>query len=309
MSYYESDYIGSSLLAKFIDHQDKAALETKPTESMEDGKRFEDLVQQEITGESIFDDKYFRSDLKSIPSTTKEGAKPILEIMESENFREEVDNGYILKADGTPHGTYKNHNRCLDQIKAHDYRRPIPETSWGKFFKMLENIKRTKFELMCKEFELSDLLQNVTVTQFQREHFWEDKSGAKCRMKTDMQSFYQVDEEMRGLIWDIKVTANWNTFLFNWRTKYIWQNKHYLSGFQNFCELKKVRPPEKMWYIIVESTPPYLVTLWALHPIELEELDSPYHAALKKCQTWIDAGKPTTGFRKQQTVNRYGREM
>jgi len=143
--YFNSPAIGSSLLGTVIVRTDPlelcldlATLPVKPTSFMEIGKMFEDFVEEEFSGKPVFSDKYFHSSIQSIPTTSRNDLKDILEMLDGERLKEDekgvpynrlrrdVQEGYVLKKDGAWNSTYANRNQCLKEIQAHDYRRPIP---------------------------------------------------------------------------------------------------------------------------------------------------------------------------------------
>jgi hypothetical protein len=128
-------------------------------------------------------------------------------------------------------------------------------------------------------------------------------------MKADIIVVYEIDGVKHGLVFDIKATENWPSFRGNWIRNYTWQNKHYLEGFRAWCLERDIEPPDKMWYLIQESSPPHLLHIWALSVEDLDYLTPQYDDATARCQAWIDDGKPRKGFCDQQIVNRYGNEV
>jgi len=314
-NYFNSEAIGSSLLAQCIVSvdplqvcTDRATKEIKPTSAMEIGKNFEDLVEVEY-GEFDFWEKYFKSNFKTMPSG-------IVEILEKDELTERalaVSNGYVYKDNGELHGTYKRKHAMLDQIKAHDYRRPIPETTWEKLEIMLARFWNCPFKLRRHAFTIKEWMRERADVLFQVEYFW-NNDGAECRAKFDMIWLVKFGSETYAVPFDLKVTGDevvgqksFGAFVTNWRKKYIWQSKHYHEGFKRWCLENDYLPYDKMPYIIQESDWPQITNIWMLHESRLEYLDGPYQAALQEIQKWIDEGKPVRGFIEQQIVNEYGR--
>lgn len=314
MDYFKNPAIGSTLLARFIDHQDNALMEVKPTGFMEAGKIFEDLIEEEVTGKSVFSDKYFKSDVDLSPESA--AWKKLLPFFEDVEYEDKldiigqlVDEMYVwnTKPDKQTgkielNKTHKKLHRALDQIKAHDYRRLIPQKTGDAIFKMFENFKRAQ----VGNAGLFAILSHYD-TRFQVERFWKHED-ADCKMKSDIELFWDVEGQKYGLNFDLKVTANFSTFVQNWKKSYIWQYIHYSEGFREYCEENNIIP-YKMLYVICEASEPYLVRVWDLSDEDIEILKPRYFEKLGACQEWIDNGKPTKGYREQQTVNRFGSEV
>jgi len=326
-SYFNSTAIGSSVLATCIQSHDqlvvctdRATKEVKPTTFMEMGKIFEDLVEAHYSrGMDWFWEKYFKSNVSSFPSG-------IMEVLETENIWEAIeevraDKKYYTKK-GALSKIYERKFHVLDQIKAHDYRRPIPAPWWSKLEIMLERFGNCPLTLWeDNTMSIDEWLRHKAATViFQQEYFWntpneEAEYGADCRAKFDLILLIKWHEKTFAVPFDIKCTgdevdgnSSFGAFQRNWRTKYIWQSKHYHEGFKFWCEENGYRAYHCMPYIIQESEEPQITNVMALHPQELDALDADYHEALPIIQKWIDDGKPIVGYMPQKNVNRYGRE-
>lgn len=338
--YFNSEAIGSSLLATVIQRIeplelcfDYALKEPEPTQAMEMGRIFEDWMEEQITRELVFTDKYFRSDLKTFPATGAKGVKNILEMFENERLVEDekglprnslhldIERGYIYnkpnKKTGVAElsGTHVNRHRLLDQIKAHDYRRPIIAPDWDNLMSMDENFKLAPFSIGGVSFNLFNLLCRQEA-EFQVEHFWKHESGAECREKLDIVLTYTAGDSTYAIPFDLKATGDqvsglksFGAFKRNWSSKYIWQSKHYMEGFKDYCGKYGYIPSEKIWYLVQESSFPHLLHAWALSVGDLDYLDKPYNEAMPLIQEWIDAGKPKKGYTEQRTVDRFGRPL
>jgi hypothetical protein len=285
--YFDNPAIGSTLLARFMDHQDKALKEVSPTGFMEMGRMFEDLIEEEVTGSPVFFDKYFKSDMNLGPESA--AWKKILPLFERDDppTEDEIEKLYVWNTAPSKetgeielNGTHKNLHRALDQIVAHDFRRLVPKNMTDALTAMLANFKRTETH----------------------------ESGAACRMKSDIEVFWEVEGKKHGMNIDLKATANFGSFVQNWKKSYIWQFMHYSAGFRQYC-LENNITPHKMQYVISESAEPYLINIWDLSDAATERLKPKYNQGLTDCQVWLDGGKPTTGFKKHQTVDRWGREV
>jgi len=309
-AYFDSTDIGSSLLGSFIEGQDYALKEVKPTGFMETGKIYEDLIEEEATGADNFSSKYFASSINNFPETKNPKLKGIFEILDGDNIAADIENGYAYAENGKLNGHYKNRHNCLNQIKAHDYRRPLPSPTWETMKLMLENFKIAQFAPPEHDWK-SNVFKMISSSdvKFQQEHFWDSESGAKCRMKSDIEVFFESEGQKHGLIIDLKVTANWPSFRTNWIKKYIWQSKHYLAGFRLWCIGNGIVPPDVIWYFIQESTAPYLLHMKALSIEAIDSLSTDYEFHLNACQSWIDSGKPKRGYTDAEHVDRYLRSI
>lgn len=314
-SYFKSPAIGSSILGACIVRADPfeictdlATTEVKPTKFMEAGKMFEDQVEEAYSNSELFSDKYFHSSIDSLPETSRKDLKNILDMLDGENIKEDVDSGYVFKKDGEWSSTYANRNQCLEEIAAHDYRRPIPDPVWKKLEVMLERFGNYPFRIGDETAPLKSWLRHDGINvEFQVEHFWKHESGAECRAKFDMIWTWKIDGDIWAMPFDLKVTANYPSFEQSWKYRYIWQSKHYMEGFKSYCEEKGFIACENIWYLIQESKPPFITHARALSAQELDNLNKSYNKAIPKIWKWIEAGKPVRGYVKQKTVDRWGR--
>lgn len=328
-NYLDSSAIGSSLLADCIESldplvvcTDRATVEKEPTSSMEPGKIFEDLAEAAYGRDmDWFWDKYFKSDLASIPvyRGERKDTKQILEILdemeEAANFSGNIINeAYIwnTKPDKKTkkielNSTFKSRHRILDQIRAHEYRRPITKSDWENVQAMFDRFKNHPFTLKKMEGTFHEWMTESAEVIFQVPFFWES-DGAKCRAKWDMIWLIDLDEEKPLAVpFDLKKTANTHKFRQFWRSKYIWQSKHYMEGFKLWCEENGYEAHDRMYYAAYEAEKPYLAYLRYLHPDRLEVLDTPYRQALMIIQAWIEAGRPTNGYLEQQALDEWGK--
>jgi hypothetical protein len=326
-NYFGSPAIGSSLLAACIARlepleicTDRATKEVKPTEFMEAGKVFEDLVEETYSGKEVFTDRYFKSDISKIPDykgnrTDIRQILEILDIEDDEEMKAAVDDAYIYTGAGNLHGSYKQRHRCLDQIKAHDYRRPIPEPMWGKLWIMLERFGKYPFKIGDSRRPLNFWLKHEGIKiAFQVEHFWKHESGAECRAKFDMVWTWRSGADIWAMPLDIKATIDeiggiksFKVFLKNWSRIYVLQSKHYMEGFIVWCAENGCIPCPQIPYLVQESVEPYITHCKALSVRELDNLSTPYDGAIPQIWEWIEAGKPIKGYTDQQTVDRWGR--
>jgi len=302
--YHANPALGSTNLGAFIEHQDYVDLGVEPTGFMEVGNIFEKRVEEEVTENQVYFDEYFESDMNLKAESA--AWKKILPLFERDEppAADEIAGLYVYTDKGELHTTHKNLHRALDQIKTHGFRRLVPADMVEKTKRMLENFKRV--ELPGFPVSLFKMLRGYNA-RFQVERFWKHQSGQECKMKSDIELFYQdTDGAWHGLLIDLKVTSTWAQFVQNWKRKYIWQYMHYSDGFGRLCRENGLIQ-EPMLYIICESSAPYLVNSWELAQYEIEALRTEYNEHVENFYNWDQAGRPAKGYRKKQTVDRYGR--
>jgi hypothetical protein len=329
--YLNSRAIGSSLLADVVEGTykdengidcpslcfDRATIPKKPTAAMEVGKMFEDLIEETYSNKKPFSEKYFKSDIGNFPEYGGKNPdiKQIFEILDSEDITSEIEKAYeqlkkyFTKDDGSLYSAQKNRKRCLDQIKGHDYRRPVPAPLWDKLQIMLERFGAYPFQIgESEKIPLFYWLHDSTIeVKFQIEFFWKHESGAECRAKFDMVLIFEYDGKQCAICFDLKATENWQSSLGFWRNKYIWQSLHYNEGFKSWCAENDLIPADRIWYLIQESAEPQITHARILSDREYTALNLAYNEAIEKTWEWIEAGKPVAGFIEQETVDRYGR--
>ena len=302
-AYFKSSAIGSSLLAAFIKGQDYAKMGVRPTGYMEAGKIWEDWLEEQMSDSSVFTDKYFFSKVDKFPETTNPMLKSVAEIVNCRNIKLAVLNGYVHKVGGDGlNGRYKARHDLLDDIRKNGFKRPIPRLLWDDMQMMFENFQKVRHQGL----NLFDSLKGKS--HWQQTHFWQTATGAKCRMKSDIETYF-VSGKKYGELHDIKLTANIATFWRNWRSKYVWQAIHYLEGFKDFCEKNIITPPKYMWFIITEAVAPFLTRIITLSQKAQKILLPQYHQHVTDCQTWIDAGKPAKGYIDTHIVDNFGRNV
>lgn len=311
-AYYDSPAIGSSLLSTFIeDSPDHALMEVKPNEAMEMGRIWEDLVEYYLSdSRNRFTNKYFVSEQTVFPKPTKLPSIP--ELMDRENVEKAIMQAYIWnkgkptkkgeKAVKKLNSIYKTYHDLLDEIKANNYKRPIPKDCWDTMKKMWDNFCKAQW----MGNNIVQMLKGLKDVKFQTEHYWTDlDSGAKCRMKSDIEAVYETAEGKQGWLADLKLTSG--IVQFEQRTKkYRWQDRHYTTGYGQKCRNNDILPPLSMPFIISEMKAPYLTYVRTIRPLDAMELQTEYDQNLTDCWQWIKGGKQAVGY-KEQYVNKYGR--
>jgi len=302
--YFDSTAIGSSLLSTFIEESpDHALIEVKPTNSMENGRVWEDLVEHYIVtargGESDFTDKYFISTVSDFPNPKKVPAIP--ELLDSKDVKKAVKEAYVWNKDKKAlNQTYVVYHNLLYEIQSNNHKRPIPTGCWDKMQKMWINFKKAQWQGQ----NIFEMLCGLPAVKFQQEHYWTDLiSGAKCRMKSDIEAVYETASGKHGWIADLKCTAGIKNF--NSRgIKTRWQDRHYSSGYTQHCYTEDIEAPQNVIYIISDIQPPHLTYVREIQPLDAMQLQTVYGDRLTECWAWIKEGKKTIGF-KEESMNQY----
>lgn len=304
----EPPVICCDLLAKPVD----------PTSVMEMGKIFEDKIEQDYSGRPVFDDKYFNSNVSSWPSG-------VMEIIESDDVQAAIDaarnDPKHLTKSGALSKTYARKFQVLDQIAAHDYRRPIPVPMQEKLEIMTERFGNYPLRLRGYWATLEQWMREHVKTLFQVEHF-RKHGDAECRTKFDMVWIMVYDGVSYALPFDLKVTGDevrgqksFKAFVNNWKRAYIWQSKHYLMGFFDWCEKNGYIPfadeggHTPIYYVVQESETPQITHCWDLSAESLDYLTTAYNAAIPQIWEWMQGGRKIRGYMPQTTVDRWGRDV
>jgi len=305
-AYFNSKAIGSSLLSTFIQSPDHALMQVHPTNYMENGRIWEDLVQYQIIGDkSGFTDKYYRSETDNLP--VSQTYRSIPDIMDDDDITQAVADGYIYSKDGSLNARQNARHTLFDEIKENGYKRPIPLECWGKMQKMWHNFSKAQY----KGRNIVNMLRSIKDVKFQTIHYWTDISGAECRMKSDIEAVYPTEQGLQGMIIDLKCASNVTEYGNN-RNR--WQERHYVTGYRQYCLKNKINPPQHMIFAISEQKIPYLTYVDYLeNPLEYNrdyifENQEKYQEHLEACHKWIKAGKKSKGF-KERVLDKYFRPI
>jgi hypothetical protein len=279
---------------------------------MEPGHIWEDLIQQNITGENIFDEKYFICSVNEFP--TSKHRPPIPEIMELAfeiNPEKPVDyirSKLMLKADGKPRNC--NFNDMLAEIADNGGRRPVPKQLWLNMQDAWENFQKYIFtdkEKTCKA-RLVDLW-GFPSTQWQVEHFWEDNE-IKCREKLDVWAPAMIGGLRMDFIFDIKWTACIKQFRRNWKSKLIYQAIHYEYGFKDLLRSQHgMEFDDVLYFIVAENKPPFVIYGFYLTEDDFIRNIDLYYRHLSDCWDWMQAGKPCPGWVEMKPLDSYARPV
>lgn len=307
-SYYErGDCIGSSILAAYIDNSDKAALPVRKNGAMSGGHIWEDWLEYMIVDGVDFWGKYYVSKFAAFPECKLRQSIPDLLDCAFEDRPERVKNAFIFNKGKDKKKS--GFNDMLGEIQENCHKHPMPQSVWESIQKAWENFQLYIFTDRDKQMEMKlvDLLQGG---EWQLEHFWND-SGVECRQKIDVWAPALAAGDRRlDLIFDIKFTSGLSQFQRAWKTKHIWQDQHYSSGFQNYLmKREKLEYKGNMYFIVTENTEPFMTRIVYMEPQAFSYYQDLYALKLQKCWTWLRSGKPKRGWIKPRAWDQYGREV
>lgn len=307
-SYFNSPAIGSSLLADFIKSPDHALKKVSLSLPMLYGIIWEDMLEAQLKGNADgFYKKFYHSKIDKFPDTKNPTLTNIVELLNSPDITQALNSAYIYKNDGSLSNTYKNRHFLLDEIKDNNYRIPIPSELWEIFNKQWINFQKAVYW----KNKLTDWLTKTEKVVFQQPYFWTDEdTGAECRMKSDIEVYYEHSGEKSAQIFDIKWTSCYDNFRRGWSQRYIWQNAHYINGFHHQCAQNNsdIALNPNMVFIVSEAKEPYMTYVIELSLEAKEKLEYEYKAHLGKCWEWIQNGRRSQGYL-TQTVDRYLRPI
>jgi hypothetical protein len=277
--------INYSLIADYASSPDRALMGHEPKSYFDFGNIFEIRLQDKITGENLFQDKYFVADLKgNIPDK-------LCKWLEDDTDLQEC---YTYNKDGkTRSGKCKNIHAWLDACLENPGKHPVSQDVMAQIDLMISNM--LKIELFGAK--LTDILVPENV-QFQVPVFWE--SGTiKKKALIDIVALVRMQGENINLLFDIKTTANHTQFKRMFRAKYWIQNIHYVEG--STIKLGATYP--KMIFLAASKEEPYIA-----QPYELEtgstaiEILSRYKELCEDVSLWVAQGKPKRGWRPLESI-------
>lgn len=291
----ESEYrkfpaLNSSMLSAFIDSQDKANIQLKPKSYFEDGKIFERLVEDFVTGTHSFEERFFVVDTET-PVPEK-----IASILESGKDLREF---YTYKKDNQLSDKYKALHEWLPHCEENPDLFPI-QKSW------LDSIKIAMENLFIMKIELGDDNGNIAWEgtfeklmeldpKFQYPIYWE-RDGIPKKALLDI---LVVIPDYAPIILDVdmKFMATFKNFETMFRSKYQWQSLHYTEGLR----FDSVGINATVWpgiaFAVGTKSEPYLSRCYYGYPEEEEKAIQVYLQHCVECWDWVKAGKPVKGFK------------
>ena len=291
----ESEYrkfhaLNSSLLGAYIDSQDKALIKLKPQTYFEDGKGFERLIEDFVTGSQTFEDRFFLID------TPTEVPKNLAEILEK---GDDLRGYYKYKIDGDLNNTHKALHEFLEYCEDNPGLFPIRKAFFDQILIAMENLFLMKIELgddkgnIAWEGTFEKLME--LDPKFQYPIYWE-RDGIPKKALLDIRV---VIPDYRPIIvdLDLKFMADLDRFEKMFRSKYQWQSLHYTEGLRfDSAEINGDVWPGIV-FAVGTKTKPFLSRCYYGYPAEEEKANALYLQHCVDCWDWVKTGKPVKGFK------------
>lgn len=210
--YREHPALNYSKIATFHSNPEKMGFDMGPKGFFETGKAFEMILQDVVTGSTLFRDRYYVVNVPEVPDK-------ILKWLES---GEDLKDKYILKKDGDRNNRYKSLHAMLDlchQIPLGKI--PFTQFDFDNICCMVDNM----LNMRVYGYNFKELLQK-TGAQFQTPVFWIDEFGIQKKALLDI--MIPTDEKTYCI--DIKTAATKANFMKFFRNKYWVQDIHYTEG-------------------------------------------------------------------------------
>ena len=276
-----------SLLADFNVSQDHVLLPRKQKAYFEDGKAFELLVQDAITGSKLFEERFF---IANVP-----GDPPDALITAIQN-NEDLSQFEVLTKKMERSQTYKRQHAwmdaCLDERPG---LYPIGQDKIAMLNQMLDNF------LVC-QFEGIPLPALLAHAKWQVPIVWDNKKAlVDCYsiIPTDPFSETRADEMF---LFDIKTAANFAKFEQMYWKRYFLQDLHYSEGI-------KFQHPElinrnNMIFLVSSKEPPYLTRSYTMDSLTFMSRQKQYDTLCENCAAWDKAGRLSRGWLDTKVMSR-----
>ena len=283
--YREAPGLNYSLLADFADSPDKALMEREPKSYFEVGKIFETLFQDEIQGTNRFSETYFVADLSgTIPE----------KIVKWLDEGSDLESCYVYNKDGvTKSKTYKNVHAWLDACLEFPGKRPVSQDMMAQAKAMVAN--------MCKvELFGIPLVTILRSAQFQVPIFWQS-NGIQKKALLDIVADVEMEGVKSKMVFDLKSSADLPKFKSMMRSRYFWQDAHYLEGaYHNFGSVY----PNMIFLAASKAEP------WIAQPFEMAEdsrnhVQNKYDHLCEEFQKWDATGRPKKGWKPMEEIKIY----
>lgn len=300
IKYFKHPGLNSSLLGAFAEDPLVAIQKSKSKSYFEEGKAFERLFQDKITGSSRFSERFYVCEDIKIPESyidVFKSSKPLTE------FFVFTQKGEFNKQKDSLHEVL--YQSLLDELYfSNGVRRyPIPLSDYKAMELSIDRLMNMPIELFNGvEFILKDLIDGNTL--FQYPIYW--KSGEiEKKALFDMITFFEYDGHGWVLPLDLKFMANLSGMYQMFRRtkdKYCIQSAHYSEGLWFVEEFEGLRIYEQMPFIVATKTDPYYVQPFMMQPDSIDYVLEDYRQLCYDCKKWLDEGKPTTGIKKTAKV-------
>lgn len=281
-NYREFPGLNYSLIAEFCDSPERAAAWVEPKSYFEIGKAYELLIEDEITGSSLFDERFF---VARLPLEMPEKLAAWIEA------GEDLEQFYRYNKDGSLSGRYKTLHAWLDACVDHPGKMPISNDEFDMLKKMVENT--LKIELLG--LTLREILKGA---RFQVPLHWTDDFGIEKKALLDAVATVFVNGSRVKLPIDFKTAANKIQFLKMLKSKYWVQDRHYLDGFL------RLYPDgySRMIFITALKDDTRIAQPFQIEEDSITYIEPKYRELAENCDAWVKAGKPLRGWQELEDI-------
>lgn len=281
-AYREAEGISSSTLAAFIDAPDVALMEREPKGYFEEGRAFERLLQDYITGSDLFASRFFVANCG--------GAMPD-ELISWIECGENLATKYVYNKDGvTLNGTKKTLHGFLDCCIKNPGRVPITGEQYEMLDRMVNNLLDCRLSLYSTDRGLT-MRELLIDAKFQVPVYWEAQ-GLKKKALLDVLTAVQVDGENYLLPVDLKSTAALGKFRSDYFSRYWVQDCHYTEGVESLGKSYRSMP-----FAVAAKCKPFLAQCFRVRDDRQEDFYDRYRAACRRFAEWESAGRPSCGWK------------
>lgn len=290
--YISHEGINATSLGNFIDDPYFVGVKKEPKTYFEDGKAFERIFQDIVTGSKLFEERFFIGDDTPIPDNLAEiikSDKPIYDYIELtkkgelNKTKENLHHWIGLVIDANP--DWKN-----KIVKF-----PINESHHNQMVDSANRLLDSDVSLF-DDFKpkLRDLLDDKTL--FQYPIYWESL-GIKKKALYDIICFFVYNDHEIVLPLDIKYMANeysFTSFFRNTKSKYVIQSMHYTEGIWFHDPFWKYEKFNQMPFLVAEKIEPFFVGCHLMDDDSVEYCFGCYQDYVDKYVSWVNKSKPVT---------------
>lgn len=259
---------------KGIYSPDHALMKTEFKSYFEFGKMFETLIQDQATGSTMFQERFFQS---------KVDAKMPDDLIKWIDNKEPLDSFYVYTQKGDLSGTYKTRHAFLDEAQAEPGKIPVSTGDWTLLHTLVDRMMNMKYS----DVRVGDILSNAN---FQVPIAWtSDIDGLKKKALIDC--LVEIGGEFYPF--DIKTTAGFKQFGYVLSDKYWIQHTHYVEGVNDCFGLCMSMP-----FLVASKEAPFLCQPWDIdkETTDMEAMHAEYHQVCEAYVKWLADGRKPKGF-------------
>lgn len=270
-----------SMLADFNISPATALMQKKEKWYFIVGKAFERLLQDYTTGGKIFSQTFFYD--PSLPESVPTNIIDIICGMA----------GYgdlRLKKNGEPYAGQEDVKAWIDAFIDANGLVPVNAKTMADLEKMVASI--------CDcEFKGQKLFDLFAAAEWQVPHIWTDHNGIEKKCLFDCVVKCNWYGEQTAFAIDVKSAASIANFRSFARSRYVWQNYHYVAGLQDRHHV--IFP--FLVFAVCSTSEPFVSQCFTIR--ENDAAEEKYHEICGDCHKWMQSGKPVITWKKEEEIN------